>query len=723
MSLVRWLRKNNKKVMAVVVIVILFGFIGGSQLLQLLDQRRTRNLASYGTGQRVSNLDLSTAKLELDLLQELQAPAFLQSQQLHGVLLNELLFRESQADPRLIGYLKQMIQNQGLRITDKQISEMYQARTITPIYWILLKAEAEEAGIGIPNEEMAPLLAQIAKQLFRGGTYQQLLNRVMAQHKLSEQDVLSVYSELAAVLRFAQLTCSMGDVSTSQLRHQASSEKETIDAEFLKLEGETFSQAVDPNSITDQDLEAHFNAYKGITAGPVSDESPYGFGYKLADRVQLEYLIIELEDVKSIIDAPTQEESEEFYQRNVVSLYTQQVSTDPNDPNSAKQDIIQKYPEVVLDIQKRLVTNKVVSKAQTILQEARSLADEQAQEPNTLESVDYTSLASSLSKTHKITVHTGKTGLLSRANMRTDSILNRLMLSGRNNNQVPLNELLYSVEPLVADDLALLNVPRPTLFENIGPAKDSMTRPDSDVANQSMAVVRIIQVVPATEPAKLDSVLNINGITLTKDALPRTESIKDTVNNDVKQLRGYKLALTQANAFMVQIEGGDWDAPLAQLNADFKQMTEQDPNSPDVFSLTKRPLRRIPVSQLDMMESFGKKNPMFAGYYKRAKSEHAIANKLYAMIPTDQDKLEALSEQIESPAELAVYCLKSLSVTRLSLQDYDASKGRQMGQEEMITAQSLAAVHFNPANILQRMNFEWAPTDDKTDQADANDTE
>ncbi len=722
MSLVRWLRKNNKKVMAVVVIVILFGFIGGSQLLQLLDQRRTRNLASYGAGRTVSNLDLTIAKQQLDLLQELQAPAFLQSQQLHGVLLNELLFQESQADPRLIGYLKQMIQNQGLRITDKQISEMYQSRTITTIYWILLKAEAKEAGIAIQNEEMAPLLAQIAKQLFRGGTYQQLLNRVMGQHKLSEQEVLSVYSELAGVLRFAQLTCSMGDVSTSQLRHQASSEKETIDAEFIKLEGETFAQAVDPNSITDQDLTAHFNTYKGFAAGQVSDENPYGLGYKLADRIQLEYLVVELEDVKAITAPPTQEESEEFYQRNVGSLYTQQISTDPNDPNSPKKDVIQKYPEVVLDIQKRLVTNKVVSKAQTILQEGRSLADEEAQEPNTLESVDYAKLAKELSETHTITVHTGKTGLLSRANMRTDPILNRLMLTGRNNNQVPLNEMLYSVEPLVADDLALLNIQRPTLFENIGPAKDSSTQPDSDVANQTMAVIRIIQVVSATEPDSLDSVLNVNGITLAQDALPRTERIKEQVSNDLKQLRGYELALTKANAFMTQIKEGDWDTPLAQLNTDFKQMIQQDPNGPDVFSLSKRPLRRIPVSQLDMMESFGLKNPMFAGYYKRAKSEHNIANTLYAMVPPDQDKLEALSEQIESPAELAVYCLKSLSITRLSLQDYDASKGRQMGQEEMIAAQSLAAVHFNPANILQRMNFEWAPTDDKTDQADANDT-
>ena len=69
---------------------------------------------------------------------------------------------------------------------------------------------------------------------------------------------------------------------------------------------------------------------------------------------------------------------------------------------------------------------------------------------------------------------------------------------------------------------------------------------------------------------------------------------------------------------------------------------------------------------------------------------------------------------------MAIYCLKSLTVTRLSRQDYDAAKGRQIAQEEMISSQSLAPVHFNPANILDRMHFEWTPADEDSDNVDAN---
>ena len=51
MSLVRWFRKNKRKVMAVVVIVLMFGFVGGSYL-QYLGRQAARTdediIAVYG---------------------------------------------------------------------------------------------------------------------------------------------------------------------------------------------------------------------------------------------------------------------------------------------------------------------------------------------------------------------------------------------------------------------------------------------------------------------------------------------------------------------------------------------------------------------------------------------------------------------------------------------------------------------------------------------------
>ena len=75
MSLVRWLRKNNKKLMAVFVILIMVSFLGLGQMARYATQRDKKEVvATYGDGEKISNFDLGQARDELELLQALQAP-------------------------------------------------------------------------------------------------------------------------------------------------------------------------------------------------------------------------------------------------------------------------------------------------------------------------------------------------------------------------------------------------------------------------------------------------------------------------------------------------------------------------------------------------------------------------------------------------------------------------------------------------------------------------
>ena len=54
MHLVKWFRKNNTKVMAVVVVVLMVGFVGGTALTSLLQGSGGMNkaVAHYGATQR-----------------------------------------------------------------------------------------------------------------------------------------------------------------------------------------------------------------------------------------------------------------------------------------------------------------------------------------------------------------------------------------------------------------------------------------------------------------------------------------------------------------------------------------------------------------------------------------------------------------------------------------------------------------------------------------------
>jgi hypothetical protein len=76
MHLVKWFRKNKTKVMAIVVIVILFGFVGGSYISQLGQRRRMglhKAVARFADDRKITNYDRQLAQRELDILRMLRA--------------------------------------------------------------------------------------------------------------------------------------------------------------------------------------------------------------------------------------------------------------------------------------------------------------------------------------------------------------------------------------------------------------------------------------------------------------------------------------------------------------------------------------------------------------------------------------------------------------------------------------------------------------------------
>ena len=129
MNLVKWLRKNNMKIMAVVIIIILFGFIGG-EFFRQLGQRRSgldSTIAYFGDSSEITTYDRSLAHRELEILEALGANTILRNvslvafgtQDLAAILLGELLFPNRQISPSLSKRVGQMITAYGYRISNK----------------------------------------------------------------------------------------------------------------------------------------------------------------------------------------------------------------------------------------------------------------------------------------------------------------------------------------------------------------------------------------------------------------------------------------------------------------------------------------------------------------------------------------------------------------------------------------------------------------------------
>ena len=240
MNLVKWFRKNNTKVMAVVVIVLMVGFVGGSALTSLLrgSGGMKQAIAYYGIQKhKITPQSRQVARQELDILRDLGAPQILQYQDLRGVLLSELLFSESSGSAELINGLRQHIQQNRYFVTDKQLKAMYDRTVPTDIYWILLRDEARQAGFHVRSQDIGQMLGQVLPQLYQGGTYAQAMKGLVSKYGMTEENILATFGNLWAVLQYAEASCSLEGVTDAEIRHVAGYERQMLTAEDRAVEG------------------------------------------------------------------------------------------------------------------------------------------------------------------------------------------------------------------------------------------------------------------------------------------------------------------------------------------------------------------------------------------------------------------------------------------------------------------------------------------------------
>ncbi|MBL7187865.1 MAG: hypothetical protein ISS70_16205 [Phycisphaerae bacterium] len=732
MNLVKWFRRNNKKVMAIVVIVIMVGFIGGSALTSLLQSNRGGLgdvIAYLGDKTKVKRQDLLSARQELDILRMLRADVLLKSQDLQGVILGELLFADQRASAALINRLKQTIRQEQFEISEKQINDIYRRQAPPDIYWHCLQHEAQLAGISLPEADVRTLLAQIIPQLFEGGTYSEVIGAIMSQQRIPQGQILATLGKLLGVLQYAHMVCSSEDVTTQQIMHAASFEGEGVNAEFVRFDCGVFAEGLDEPDTAK--MAEHFDKYKKFFAGAVSDENPYGFGYKLPDRVQLEYMAVKLDDVRTIVTSPTQDEIGDYYNRNKEQSFTEQVQSDPNDPNSLTERV-KSYAEVADSISKQLLKSKINAKTETILQDAKTLTEGNLADMNDamIEDLDaeqfsklagdYKAAAQKLSEKYGIKVHTGRTGLLGPTEMQTDEHLRTLVVRGYGRNPVTLSQVVFAVDELAASELGQFDVPKPRVYENIGPVRDWMS--EYDISGKIVALVRVTEARKASEPESIDQTFSTASLRFDPNQEESDEdvySVKEKIAEDVKKLAAMDAAEAKAKEFIAQAVKDGWTSTVERFNKLHKQERGLDANEPDAFRLqNSRDLRRMSRATVETLAVQNQGNPAGAFFLNENESNRRLADQLYSLVPADSDTAKDLPLVLEVKPQMSYYAIRNISVKRLWKEGYEKIKAERLYREDIIRSQSLAAVHFNPENIVKRLDLKWARTDEESEDAE-----
>ena len=736
MSFVRWMRKNNTKIMAIVVIILMIAFIGGSSLSYLLQPKgyASRTVATIGGNIKVKGYELNVANRELDILRMLKADVILSQMirlpmsnntpDLQAFFLGELLFSEQKSSPILMNYIKRTIQSNLYDISEKQINDIYKRTTLpgSDMYWYCLKTEARLAGIRTPNENVGEQLGRAIPMLFEGRNYSQVIGSIMSQNGITEQQILEAFGNLLSVLQYAHLVCADQDMTTRQLMQTVAWESEGINIEFVEFNSEDFSEKQEAPG--EEAIEEQFNKYKKYFSGEINEDNPYGFGYKLYNRIQLEYIVLKLDDVSTIIKSPTQDEMETYYDRYKEQMFTEQVPTDPNDPNSPKTEQVKPYSSVASIISKQLRQDKIDVKAEGIIQEAVSLTETAMQDMNEtqLEKLgpeelaklagDYKTAAEQLSKKYKIKVYTGRTGLLDAIEMQSDKYLPRMYLMGYNQNPVRLIKAVFAVPQIAASELGPFDVQAPKMYMNIGPVRDLLELQGG--TGEMIALARVVQAIKATEPDNVDHTFSIKPLVFDPNAEQEKEdiySVKEKVVEDLKRLAALKTAKSRAEEFIGAVSNGDWQGTVDKFNEMYGKETRLDPNDPNspvtkTFEVENFPgMRIISKEKLDALAALNEGNPGSQYFANERIKSSLLVKELSSLIPADSNSVKNPPLIMEFKPDMTYYCIKNLTINRLSKEDYNKIKTMRLFTEDNIQSQNLSVVHFNPENILKRMNF------------------
>ena len=712
MALVKWFRKNNAKLMAVVVVFLMIAFLMPTTLKQLGRYRGAGRTAAavIRDNKEITNYDLGDARRELEILKSLRADALLLSaQDLRSILLCELLFAEQRTSPVIANRIKTLIRDSQCRISDKQINDIYRHRMGSEIYWLLLKDEAERAGISVSSQQSGNLLERISPQLFSGATYTQVMGTLMSQYGVSEDEILAAFSNLLTVLDYIKLICSNESLTISEVMHDVSMKDETVDVECVQFDSAVFAK--NQPAPTEQEMTVQFDKYKGVSAGAVSGENPYGFGYKLPDRVALEYFTLKLDDVSKIITPLTEEETEEYYRGNI-KQFTTSTPTDPNDPNSPMVESTKSYAEVANVIAKELLRDRINSQAEKILQEVKTYTEAGLEKANadisTLSSEqfkklsgDYKAAADEIGKKYKIGVYTGQTGLLSAVDFQANAILGLSFIKGHGNNSVRLSRVVFAADELNVSELGPFDATKPRLYENIGPTRDMF--------GKTTMLVRIIRVEKFCEPENINVSYDKKSVSLDanlpQEAKPDVYSVKENVAEDLKKLAAMQAAKNKAEEFIRLAAKDGWENAVDKFNKLYEDISKQNAAEPNAFKLLKKSsLQRISDADLEILAAQDEGDPSAAFLVPENKKESLFISQLYHLVPEASNAVSA-PFVMEFKPQMSYYAVRKLSVRRLDEGEYEKIKAMQAYSKNFAESQNLAAVFLNPENILKRAGF------------------
>ncbi len=724
MQWIKWIRKNRQRIMTFVVVFCMIAFVGGyglEQFLMYLGSGGKQTIATFDRGSKITNVEMSNAQQELEIIKAVGGAGFLFYKQTpfrmpdtSAQLLGHLLFGDSQSAAQLRGQLKQMIQQGQPLLSTAQVDAFFTPESERPeILWILLNAEAQQAGVAVSNKQAAEFLRSLMTQMSGGQPVNlaAIIQNIASQYNSTDKDILATFAKLLAILTWTEQVCDMQNVTMPQITADIGRNMESLDINYAAFDARRFiSQQAEPSA---EQIAAQFEAYKNSQPNRFSDANPFGFGYLLPHRVQMEYIVIKNDDIAALVAKPTSEEMEAYYSANLTSQFQESVPVDPNKPDGEKKTITHSFAEKSEQIRRTLEQERADKQKQIIVKEIRDLADAKFasldMEKATVEqlmqaAVDFNAVAKQIGDKYKLDVRAGKTGLLSPDDLSNDNALRSLRFEQAGQSY----QLCDAVMMISADGKQAKTIGQyiPKQWETIGTLSGGLYDQQANKYYALTAIARVIGVYPPQTADNVDVAYSIDGIRLKDSDAPKIFRLEDKVIEDIKLVSAMETAKKHADEFKA-LAAKNWDNAIEEYNTKYAPKDPNKAGDAEFKPLVVQTLSRqilVPQSDMDRIQRFCEENPLMAQRYQSRIAANML-NVKYSELLGEKTDTGTIADIVEFKPQTTVYVVKQIKRNPATTKDLTDNTAMTALRTTVTTSASLGLTHLNPDNIKQRMNY------------------
>jgi hypothetical protein len=396
---------------------------------------------------------------------------------------------------------------------------------VKPLELRLLMQEAQRMGVHVGREEAGAMLAQM-------GPADQVQQRIALVQRRTHRSLDGLYKlvgQWLAVVEVLNMQAEALDESAPRTEMAYRDARQKADIQLSVIDSRAFvSRVPDP---TEQELQAFFEANKDRF--PAHTDDKLEFGYRLPDRVRIEYVTIDPKSLEPKIHA-RERELERFFQEHAHN-YTKTVAAEsPSTTRPTQTTVPMTFEEARDKVRQDYIAARAVEEAQRLMNQIHDSVyrpwqaqrpDEQGFRPAPKEAlVSFADLHDQFADRAQIIYK--QTSLMSLEELQNyfDDRPDFLKQAGdqfpspepmyiEGTNKLPASELAFRVKGLYkpeADDrLPVLNLLEPSPVINTRqPAPGAQPRRGSrtpEVPYQPY-MFRVVQAEPSGPPASLDQV-------------------------------------------------------------------------------------------------------------------------------------------------------------------------------------------------------------------------